>query len=41
MYQMILFNKYPLPQVFVDNGVKSPQYLESEMLRAQNVGMHL
>jgi len=28
-------------QVFVDNRVKSPQYLESEMLRTQNVGMHL
>ena len=28
-------------QVFVDKRVKSPQYLESEMLRTQNVGMHL
>jgi hypothetical protein len=26
---------------FVDNSVKRPQYLESEMLPAQNVGTHL
>ena len=26
---------------FVDNEVKRPQYLESEMLQTQNVGMHL
>jgi hypothetical protein len=38
---MVNFNKYPLPKEIVDIFIKVPQYLESEMRPAQNVGPHL
>ncbi len=37
-YRKVHFNKYLVPKNYVDNAINTPQYLESVILLAQNVG---